>query len=177
MRLSTRLSTASSLLRTILTGSLAVVLLSLAGCASQRDADLGATFDPLAPFPATAVWAWDDAQNKLPDDGRLDRQSVDRNIKSAVAAEFAAKGYSETSESLVHYMLSYELGILTWMSHTDARSYGTLSVLMTEAGSGRKVWLGFVRMQIDRSLTPAQRSERLRENLAEMLGNFPPSQP
>ena len=168
-------STAGPVFRAILVGAVAFTLFSATGCAT--DGDVGATFDPLSTFPATAFWVWDDPQNKLPDDDRLDRGALDRRIKSAVAAAFAARGYAESSPSKVHYLLSYEVGIHTWTSQTEARAFGTLSVLMTEAVSGRKVWLGFVRMQIDRSLTPAQREERLRKNIARMLENFPPAQP
>ena len=170
-----QISTSHPVLRSILVGTAVFTLVSLTGCAT--DGDVGATFDPLTAFPATAVWVWDEAQNKLPDDDRLDRAALDRNIKTAVAAEFAKRGYSETSASKVHYLLSYEVGIHTWMSQTEARAYGTLSVLLTEAASGRKVWLGFLRMQIDMSLTPDQRNERLRGKVARMLEKFPPAQP
>lgn len=151
-------------------------LLSASGCATP-DGDVGATYDPLTAFPSSAQWAWTDAENKIPKDGRIDREGLDRSIKSAVAAEFGARGYSEDSAGKVHYLLSYEVGIHTWMSHSEARAFGTLSILMREAASDRRVWLGFVRLQIDMSLTPVQRAERLRSSVARMLKNFPPAQP
>ena len=171
-----QVSTAASALRLALIAASAFALFSATGCATP-DGDSGATYDPLSSFPPSALWVWDDARNKLPADDRIDAAGLDRRIKSAAAAEFALKGYSETSASEVHYLLSYEVGIHTWMSQTEARAFGTLSILMTEAASGRKVWLGFVRLQIDTSLTAAQRDLRLRAALANMLENFPPAQP
>ena len=166
---------AAPVLRAIWIGGVTCALLS-AGCATD-DLNIGATFDPLTPFPATAVWSWDDAANKLPKDDRIDGVELDRTLKSAIASEFALKGYTESTGGKVQYVLSYEVGIHTWMSRSESRAFGTLSVLMTEAANRRKVWLGFLRIQIDMSLTQAQRDQRLREKIAEMLKNFPPSQP
>lgn len=171
-----QVSNAATALRAALIAVSALIVLSATGCATP-DGEFGATFDPLSPFPARALWVWDEAQNKLPDDDRLDLAALDQRIKSTAAVAFGARGYSLTSAPKVHYMLSYEVGIHTWMSPTEARAFGTLSILMTEAASGRKVWLGFVRLQIDTSLTDAQRDERLRAALANMLENFPPAQP
>lgn len=172
-----QVSKTARVLHAILIGGAACALFSLSGCATTPEGDTGATYDPLAVFHREALWVWDDAQNKVPNDERINTEALDQNIKSAVAAEFAARGYREANESKVHYILSYEVGIHTWMSSTDASAFGSLSVLMREAASGRRVWLGFVRMQIDMSLTPAQRYERLRINVARMLENFPPAQP
>ena len=171
-----QISKAARVLHAILIGGAALALFSAIGCATP-EGDTGATYDPLTVFPRNALWVWNRAQNKLPTDDRINSEALDQNIRSAVAAEFGARGYREANESKVHYILSYEVGIHTWMSQTEARAFGPLDLLMTEAASGRRVWLGFLRMQIDMSLTPAQRYEALRINVARMLENFPPAQP
>ena len=171
-----QISKAFRLLHALLIGAAVFSLFTVTGCATP-DADTGATYDPLTVFPSNALWVWNDARIKLPNDDRIDNEALDRNVRAAIAAEFGARGYSEAKESKVHYILSYEVSVHTWMSQTQARAFGSLSVLMTEAASGRRVWLGFMRMQIDMSLTPDQRSERLRNNVALMLENFPPAQP
>jgi hypothetical protein len=160
----------------LLIGGVLCAFLSVVGCTSN-DADFGATYDPITVFPPTARWVWDEAANKLPNDDRFDLPALDRDLKQVVGSEFGARGYAEAPSGDVHYLLSYELGIQTWMSQTEARAFGSLSVLMVEAATGRKVWLGFVRLQIDRSLTPEQSEERLRASVAGMLENFPPAQP
>jgi hypothetical protein len=164
------------ILRALLVGGALCALLSAAGCASN-DADFGATYDPITEFPATASWVWDDSANRLPDDDRLDTAEIDQDIKSVVGSEFGTRGYTEAPSGDVQYLLSYELGVYTWLSQTEARAFGTLSVLMSEAATGRRVWLGFLRLQIDHSLTAEQREERLHESVAGMLENFPPGQP
>ena len=171
-----QISNASTALRSIAIAGALFILFSATGCATP-DGDVGATYDPLSTFPASALWVWDDAQNKLPNDERIDNQALDRQIKSAVEAEFGARGYQQASGRKIHYLLSYEVGIHTWISNTEARAFGALSVLMREAASGRKVWLGFLRLQVDMSLTPAERDQRLRSSVARMLENFPPAQP
>lgn len=165
------------LLRALLIGGALCAFLSAAGCASNGDADFGATYDPITEFPATARWVWDDSANRLPNDDRLDTAAIDKDIKAAVGSEFGARGYTEAPSGNVQYLLSYELGVYTWLSQTEARAFGTLSVQMSEAATGRRVWLGFLRLQIDHSLTPEQREARLRESVAGMLENFPPGQP
>ena len=169
--------TRGPLLRALFIGGVLCGSLVAAGCASNGGADFGATYDPITAFPPTALWVWDDSANKLPKDDRLDLVALDKDIKQVVGAEFGSRGYTEAPSGNVHYLLSYELGIHSWISQTEARAYGTLSVLMVEAATGRRVWLGFLRLQIDHSLTPEQRDARLHESVAGMLGDFPPGQP
>ena len=163
-------------LRTLFALIAALALVFGAGCASDGDS-IGATFDPLTEFPATATWKWDETANRIPDDDRIDAEQLDVRVRQSVAAEFAARGYTETAASPPTYLLSYDVGVNTWISRTEARAIGTLSVLMRDATNDRRVWLGFVRMRIDMSLTPEQRNERLRQNIRRMLEKFPPSQP
>ena len=172
-----QVSTQGPTLRALLVGGALCAVLSAAGCASKGDADFGATYDPITEFPATASWVWDDSAVRLPDDDRLDTAAIDKDIKAAVGSEFGARGYTEAPSGNVQYLLSYELAVYTWLSQTEARAFGTLSVLMSEAATGRRVWLGFLRLQIDHSLTPEKREARLRESVAGMLENFPPGQP
>ncbi len=157
--------------------ALGIVLLVAGACATDDAANVGSTYDPLTAFPARATWSWDETMNRLPDDDRLQPQDLDGTIKELAASEFGARGYTEAPSGPVNYRLSYDLRIHTWRSQTDALSIGSLSILMVDAVSGRRVWLGFIRADIDRSLTPEQRKERLRQEMREMLKTFPPSQP
>jgi hypothetical protein len=56
-----------------------------------------------------------------------------------------------------------------------AKAIGSVSLLMTEAGTGRRVWLGFGRAEIYVGLTREERKARLRNALDRMLAEFPPS--
>jgi len=153
----------------------ALLLALLAGCASDG-VEVSTTYDPLASFPAQASYAWDDAANKLPAKPRLEALDLDPLIKQAATEELALRGYRPTASGSPDYRLSYELVVHTWIGPDDSLSVGSLSLLLVEASSGRRVWLGFARAEIHVGLTPAEREQRLRDAFARMLANFPPAQ-
>ena len=93
------------------------------------------------------------------------------------SARSRRKGYQETKSGDVNYLLSYEVGVNSWISRTDARSVGSVSLSLVDAAYRRRVWLGFVRAEVDTSLTRQERTQLFREELREMLKDFPPSQP
>jgi hypothetical protein len=47
---------------------------------------------------------------------------------------------------------------------------------MVEAESGRRVWLGFIRAEMDMSNTRESRKEFITKELRKLLKDFPPSQ-
>jgi hypothetical protein len=53
---------------------------------------------------------------------------------------------------------------------------GTLSLILSERGTRRRLWTGFGRAEIYQGLSDAERRDRLRPALDRMLVNFPPSQ-
>jgi hypothetical protein len=153
----------------------ALSLVLLAGCASDG-VEVSTTYDPLALFPAQATYAWDDSANKLPPDPRLASLDLDRLIKQAAAEELAVHGYLQATSGSPDYRLSYELVVHTWIGADSPLSIGTLSLLLVESDSGRRVWLGFARAEVHVGLTAAEREQRLREAFAKMLVKFPPAQ-
>jgi hypothetical protein len=152
-----------------------VFLASLAGCASDG-IEVSTTYDPLTSFPAKASYAWDDRANKLPTDPRIVELDLGPLIKQAAEEEFAARGYRAVASGTHDYRLSYELVVHSWIGSERSRSVGTLSLLLIEADSGRRVWLGFGRAEVHVGLTRAERMQRMREALAKMLEKFPPAQ-
>jgi hypothetical protein len=138
---------------------------------------VGSTHDPLTRFPATATWSWDDQANRMPDDPQLESLDLDAIIRQVSQEEFARRGYTEVGSGRGDYRLSYELGISTWMSQTSATAIGSVSLHLVEARSGRRVWVGFWRAEVDVSLDREERIGRFREEIGELLETFPPSQP
>jgi hypothetical protein len=63
------------------------------------------------------------------------------------------------------------------ISTTSASAVATLSLSLVESESKRRVWVGFIKVDVDTSLTEAQRRERLQAEMQELLEDFPPSQP
>lgn len=152
-----------------------VFLASLAGCASDG-VEVSATYDPLTSFPAQASYAWDDRANKLPSDSRIGELDLDPLVKAAAEEELAARGYRVATSGSPDYRLSYELVVHTWIGADNSRSVASLSLLLVEADTGRRVWLGFGRAEVHVGLTRAERKQRLRDALAKMLERFPPAQ-
>ena len=151
----------------------ALLLFGLVGCASD-DVQHGTTFDPLTAFPARATFAWDDAANSLPEDARLGAMDLDAIIREVAAEEFGAKGYSESKTGSGDYLLSYQIRVNTWIGVEASVATGSLSLLLVEPGSRRRVWTGFARADVDVSLSRAERRQRLGAVMQTLLEEFPP---
>jgi hypothetical protein len=141
-----------------------LVLLLLASCASDN-IKASTAFDPLTPFPPQATYTWDAAANRLPKDPRLEELDLDTRIAEAANEEFSLRGYRPAAAGSPDFRLSYQLAIHTWIGLT-----------LNEAGSGRRVWMGFARAEIHVGLTDTERKERLRTVVARILEKFPPNQ-
>ena len=152
-----------------------LLLLLLAGCASN-DINASTAFDPLTPFPPQATYTWDAAANRLPKDPRLEQLDLNTRITEAANEEFSLRGYRQAATGSPDYRLSYQLSIHTWIGADNSRSVGSLGLTLAEAGSGRRVWMGFARAEIHVGLTDAERKERLRTVVARILKKFPPNQ-
>ena len=154
---------------------LAPCLIVAVGCTTKM---VGATHDPLAIFPARSTWVWDEAANRMPDDERLEELNIAAIIRDTAAVAFAEHGYTQAlTGSDAPYQLSYQVGIGEVISATSARAVGSLSMALVESKSKRRVWVGFIRVNVDTSMTESQRRERLRGEMEKMLKDFPPSQP
>jgi len=153
--------------------TLALLLLLASGCAKN----VGSTFDPLAIFPAQATWSWDPAEIIIPSDERLVSLNINGIVRESIVEGFAEHGYKEAPVgSKAPYRLSYEIGIGRTITSTRATAIGTLSVSLVEADSNRRVWIGFIRVNVDTSRTGAERRDLLRREVRNMLRDFPPSQ-
>ena len=51
----------------------------------------------------------------------------------------------------------------------------SISLLLADAKTDRRVWHGFGRAEVQAGRTPAERAKRLREAFDRMLAEFPPS--
>lgn len=155
--------------------SLAAVLLAAAvGCASDGiEVTTGA--DPLATFPAQGTFVWDDAGNKLPKDERIHELNLDPLIKQAATAAFAARGYREVNSEPADFRLVYEVGENRWYGPDGVTSVVSISLLLKDPKSGRHVWLGFGRAEVQTNVPREERGRRLRGAFDKMLEKFPPS--
>ncbi len=97
-------------------------------------------------------------------------------MKEVANEAFAAHGYRVTADGNPDYRLSYQYSISTFLGPDASRAFGSVSLLLVENATGRRVWLGFGRAQIHVGLSPAERRARLSDAMNRMLAHFPPSQ-
>ena len=152
-----------------------LVLLLLAGCASDN-INASSAFDPLHPFPSQASYTWDATANRLPDNPRLEQLDLHTLITEAANEEFSNRGYRQAAGGSPNFRLSYQLAVYTWIGADNSMSVGSLALTLNDAGSGRRVWMGFARAEVNIGLTHAERKERLRTVVARILEKFPPNQ-
>jgi len=152
-------------------------LLPLFACAFGDAIPVSTNYDPLVRFPAEATFVWDDAANSLPDDPAIDRATTDALLKEVATEAFAARGYRAVgSDAAAHYRLSYQYVVHSYIGPDVSRAIGSVSLLLVEHASGRRVWLGFGRAEIHVGLSTEERRARLRDAMNRMLEDFPPSQ-
>ncbi|MGH7289511.1 MAG: DUF4136 domain-containing protein [Myxococcota bacterium] len=144
-------------------------------CASGDAISVSSTHDPLVRFPAQATFSWDDAAISMPDSAAIDRQDTDALFKEVANEAFAARGYRLAAPP-TDYRLSYQYVVNTRIGADFSKAVGSVSLLLVESASGRRVWLGFGRAEIHVGLTREERKARLREAVDRMLEAFPPSQ-
>jgi hypothetical protein len=162
-------------LRRRIPASVTAALLALAACAAHDAIPVSTTHDPLARFPAQATFSWDDAAISLPDDSEVDRRETDALFKEVANEAFAARGYRLAAPP-TDYQLSYHYVVNERIGADVSKAVGSLSLLLVESASRRRVWLGFGRAEVFVGLSREERKARLRDALERMLEKFPPSQ-
>ena len=155
---------------------LAAALVGAVAACAAKDYGTSASHDPLTPFPAAATFNWDEAGSQVPDDPRLAEFDLRSLIRDELANGFEARGYRDARGGPSSYRVSYRLDVKTWMGVDQQSAIGSLSVDLSEAASGRRVWSGFARAPIHVGLPDPERRERLRRVIDDMLKDFPPQQ-
>jgi hypothetical protein len=87
---------------------------------------------------------------------------------------YAKAGSAADAEFLVAYRVSKKFAISS-TPNNDLTHYeeGALDVLVVAPKSSELMWHGTAHAAMDKSLTPSERHERLREGVTKMLKNFP----
>ena len=153
-----------------------LLLASLLACASNDAVQVSANYDPLVRFPAEATYAWDPAANVLPEDSALDRAGTDTLLRSVADEAFAAKGWRAVPQTPADFRLSYQFTVHTYIGPNASLALGSISLLMSDGKTGRRVWAGFGRAEIHNGLSEEERRARLADGMERMLADFPPRQ-
>ena len=154
---------------------LAAALLSLLACTSD-DIPVSTNYDPLVRFPAAATYVWDEAANTLPDDPSFDRAGTDALLRSVADQAFAMHDYRVVEGPAADFRLSYQYTVHTYIGPDTSLALGSVSLLLADHATGRRVWMGFGRAEIHVGLSPEERRARLADAMTRMLEKFPPSQ-
>jgi hypothetical protein len=164
------------ILRPVVSFVAAILLAAAAGCASDG-VEVTTNADPLATFPSQGTFVWDDAGNKLPKDERIQELDLDPLIRQAANGAFAARGYREVASEPADFRLVYEVGENRWSGPDGVTSVVSISLILKDPKSGRHVWLGFGRAEVQPNVPREDRGRRLRSAFDEMLAKFPPTSP
>jgi hypothetical protein len=148
-------------------------LCGLVACASKQP-PVGVSFDPLEPFPERATWRFDPTANVLPADPRIQALDLGPILEEAISAELSDRGYTPAGSQVADYVVSYELALTTRVRPETSISVASLSLLLRDAKTRRRVWIAFVQTQVDVRRSPEERRARIRAVVAQMLAEFPP---
>ena len=155
----------------------AALLFGLAALACKSDQiPVGTNFDPLWHFPLQATFVWDDAASSLPNAPGVDPVQTVALLKDVANEAFAAHGYRAVQSADADYRLSYQYSITTFQGQGASYAWGSVSLMLVDNATGRRVWLGFGRAEVHIGLSPEERRARLQGAMTRMLEKFPPSQ-
>jgi hypothetical protein len=150
---------------------------ALAGCAS--DVSIGTAQDPLAVFPREGSFAWAEGSNIIPE--KVAHLGLADLLPPAVEGALASRGWRKVAPGAADLLVSYEVGVATWIqvaaSPSDeerSRAMGSLSVALLDPDSRRRLWVGFAQAEVVPSLSHEERRERIEEALERLFEEFPP---
>jgi hypothetical protein len=169
------------------------LLLSLAACGGMS---VESAQDPAVDLTQLQSFEWMEREQPAVS-RRATREGLDRRIREAVARELSAKGYQSASSGSGQLVLTYHVGLdgaldiqmvntlpedrwgidRGWEFYTE-RSYrtleqGTLVLDMYSAETGKLVWRGVAKAEIDRTQSPEKRAELVNEAVRKLLREFP----
>lgn len=155
--------------------------------------DVTYNFDQAADFAKYKTYKWVDIKGAVHPD-----QIVDKQIRSTIDSQLAAKGLSKTdgdkAELYISYQIavsqekqidSYNMGGAGWgygprwgggmqTATTSTINIGTLILDMYDPGTKQLVWRGRASKTIDANAKPDKRQKNLEKGMAKLLKNYPP---
>jgi hypothetical protein len=151
-----------------------IALLGTSGCASKT----GATYDPFAIFPATAQWTWNEELNSFPKDPSLESLNIQSMVREIITESLAEHGYTlAPAGGRVDFRVHYQVGLGKVIDQNSVKAYASLSLTLVDMKTDRSAWVGFIKSDADIATPEPQRRKRMREQMNDMLKNFPPNQP
>jgi hypothetical protein len=161
-----------------------------AGCAPK----VGYDYDRTANFTTYHTYAWMSGSQDTTGDRRLDSSLVDGRIRAAIDQQLRAKGYVVAVQRDPEFLVTYHVGMQDMMKGASTQHYigdrvhgtytttsdiqpyheGTLLIDIVDASSQQLVWQASAVAEVDQSLGPKERDERIGRLVRAMLAHFPP---
>ena len=179
-----------------------VLALSLAACSWTAAQDIRTNYMPGTDFSKYHSYAWVDNVGGVPMVGGQPDQILDTQVKQAIDAQMAAKGFirvedANKAELLVGYQLviSQEQqingfgnnwggwgggsgpwggGLSSFSATTSIVNIGTFVVGMYDPAAKKLVWIGAAQHAIEPSKNQEKNQQRLNKGAQKLLKSFPP---
>ncbi len=166
-------------------------LLLTSGC---HPISVNTGYDRDANFAGRRMYAWGAATKLDTGDPRFDTQQMEREIRSAVDATLAAKGFQKTDSANPDFLVGYAADVASgrstvtrqrtlgdtsgewaWTgSHTVDYETGALVLEMTDPTTKRILWRAVASAVVIERATAVERQERIGKAVRKMLDDFPP---
>ena len=151
-------------------------------------------------FSKYHTYAWASEVQGVPAVGGHPDQILDAQVKQAIDAQMAAKGFTKADDGKADLLLSYQLaidkekqingfangwagwgpwgrmggGLDTFSASTSSNYIGTFVVGMFDHATKKLVWIGAAQHAIEPSKKQEKNQERLNKGAQKLLKNFPP---
>jgi len=168
-----------------------LLVTSTVACASPK---VGYDYDSSANFTAYHTYDWAPGRQEETGDKRVDNSLVDGRIRTAIGTQLRLKGYTTSLNKRPDFYVAYHLGVKDMMKGSSTQDYigdyahgtfttisdiqpykeGTLLIDIVDAASKQLVWRGSALAEVDPSMTPEERNERISTIVHAMFSHFPP---
>ena len=178
------------------------LVLTLVACSVTYAQDVRTNYMPRTDFSKYRTYAWVDEVQGVPSLGGHPDQILDAQVKQAIDAQMAVKGFSKVAKGdkpdlLIGYQLMIDSekqvngfgdsgggwggwgpwggGSFGSFSANTSTSYvGTFVVGIYDSAVKKLVWIGGAQHAIEPSKKPEKNQERLNKGAQKLLKDFPP---
>ena len=177
-----------------------VLLLACVACSVTFAQDVRTNYMPGTDFSKYHSYAWVSEVQGIPAVGGQPDQILDTQVKQAIDAQMAAKGFTKAEDGKADLRLSYQLaidkekqingfangwggwgpwgplggGLDTFSATTSSNYIGTFVVGMFDPATKKLVWIGAAQHAIEPSKKQEKNQERLNKGAQKLLKDFPP---
>ena len=123
-------------------------------------------------------FSWAPVDKKDTGDSRADNPQLHDLVKTTVEEQFQVKGYRKVSADTPDFWIDYRIAAkqkTDMGSHGRIQNYdeGSLVLDVIDPGTHKLIWRAVARTELDNSMPPPVRKERIQTAVKRMLENLP----